>query len=86
MITRRRVLVLGAGALTPHLSFAQQQTKLWRVGFLFLDTSRSVEGQSALEQFPAALSKLGNGEGKIASLNGGGQTGGQLTCASLPLD
>ena len=64
MITRRRVLVFGAGAVVPHLSFAQQQTKVWRVGFLSLDTSRSVEGQSALEQFPAALSKLGYKEGK----------------------
>ena len=65
MVTRRRfVLVLGAGALAPYSSFAQQQTKVWRVGFLSLDTSRSAAGQSALEQFPAALAKLGYGEGR----------------------
>jgi hypothetical protein len=60
MVTRRRfALVLGACALAPRSSFAQQQTKVWRVGFLSLDTSRSDAGQSALEQFPAALAKLG---------------------------
>jgi len=64
MVTRRRfVLLLGSGALVPYLSFAQQ-TKVWRLGFLSLDTSRSVAGQSALEQFPAALAKLGYGEGR----------------------
>ena len=65
MVTRRRfVLVLGAGALAPYSSFTQPRTKVWRVGFLSLDTSRSEAGQSALEQFPAALSKLGYGEGR----------------------
>ena len=65
MVTRRRFfLVLGAGALAPCPSFAQQQPKVWRVGFLSLDTSRSDAGQSALEQFPAALAKLGYREGK----------------------
>src|SRR5262244_3412320 len=64
MVTRRRfVLLLGAGALTPCLSFAEQ-TKVWRVGVLSLDTSQSVAGQSALEQFPAAMAKLGYREGK----------------------
>ena len=64
MVTRRRfVLLLGAGALAPYLSFAQQ-TKLWRIGVLCLDTSRSVAGQSALERFPAALAKLGYREGR----------------------
>ena len=34
MITRRNlVLALGAGALAPLGSFAQQQGKVWRVGF-----------------------------------------------------
>ena len=65
MVARRRfVLVLGASALVPLSSLAQQRTKLWRVGFLSLDTSRSEEGKLTLEQFPAALSKLGYGEGK----------------------
>src|SRR5438477_6219035 len=64
MVTGRRfVLVLGAGALTPYSSFAQQ-TKVRRVGFLSLDTARSDAGQSALEQFPAALAKLGYVEGR----------------------
>jgi putative tryptophan/tyrosine transport system substrate-binding protein len=65
MVTRRRFfLVLGVGALTPYSSLAQQQTKVWRVGFLSLDTSRSDAGQSALEQFPDALAKLGYREGR----------------------
>ena len=65
MVTRRRfVVALGAGALAPYSSFAQQQTKVWRVGFLSLDTSRSDAGQSALDQFPAALAKLGYREGR----------------------
>ena len=65
MVSRRRFsLVLGAVALAPYSSFVQGQTKVWRVGFLSLDTSRSEAGQSALEQFPAALSKLGYGEGR----------------------
>ena len=65
MVARRRfVLALGAGVLAPYSSFAQQPTKVWRVGFLSLDTSRSEAGQSALEQFPAALAKLGYREGR----------------------
>jgi putative ABC transport system substrate-binding protein len=65
MVTRRRfALVLGAFALGPYFCFAQERTKAWRVGFLSLDTSGSVAGQSALEQFPAALAKLGYGEGR----------------------
>jgi putative tryptophan/tyrosine transport system substrate-binding protein len=65
MVTRRRLVVaLGAAALAPYSSFAQQQTRVWRVGFLSLDTSRSDAGQQALTQFPAALTKLGYGEGR----------------------
>ena len=65
MATRRRfALLIGAGALAPYLSFAQQQTKVWRVGFLSLDTSRSDAGQLTLKKFPAALAKLGYGEGR----------------------
>lgn len=65
MVTRRQfVLVLGVGVLSPYSSFAQQQAKVWRIGFLSLDTSRSDAGQLALERFPAALAKLGYGEGR----------------------
>jgi putative ABC transport system substrate-binding protein len=65
MVTRRRFgLVLGACALGPYSSLAQQQPKTPRVGFLSLDTAQSVAGQSALEQFPAALARLGYGEGR----------------------
>lgn len=65
MVTRRRFApMLGACALAPYSSFAQTQTKVRRVGFMSLDTSRSDAGQSALEQFPAALAKLGYGVGR----------------------
>src|SRR5262245_28557949 len=79
MVTRRRfVLVLGAGALAPASSFAQQQTKVWRVGVLSLDTSESDAGQSALKELPAALKKLGYGEGRNLAIEwrwGDGRTG-----------
>ena len=43
MITRRKiVLALGAGALAPITSFAQQQGRVWRIGVYSLsaDTPR----------------------------------------------
>lgn len=65
MVTRRRfALVLGACALAPNSSFAQQRATVRRVGFLSLDTADSPAGQSALDQFPAAMAKLGHGVGK----------------------
>ena len=65
MVTRRRfVLVFGAAALVPCPSLAQQRTKVWRIGFLSLDTPRSQAGKQALEQFPAAMAKLGYGENR----------------------
>jgi len=60
MVTRRRfVLVRGVGAPTPYSSFAQEQTKVWRIGFLSLDTSRSDAGQQALERFPPGRGETG---------------------------
>lgn len=65
MDTRRRLfLALGAAGLAPRASFAQQRQRVWRVGLLSLDTSQSFAGQSALEKFPAAMAKLGYGEGR----------------------
>jgi putative ABC transport system substrate-binding protein len=69
MIARRRFgLVLAASALTPSWSFAQRQAKLSRVGVLSLDTSASDAGQQALEEFPAAMAKLGYREGSNLAL------------------
>ena len=62
----RRGFLLGLGglALAPRSSFAQRQAGVRRVGFLSLDSAESFAGQSALEQFPAAMAKLGYAVGR----------------------
>jgi putative ABC transport system substrate-binding protein len=62
MTTRRELLiVLGAGALTgPFGSFAQQQSKVWRIGFL---SSNPGIGSSE-EAFGQGLRELGYVEGQ----------------------
>ena len=63
MITRRRVVIaLGAGALAPLESFAQQPTKVFRIGFL---SPTSFAGSaSRVETLRAGLRDLGYVEGK----------------------
>ena len=63
MNTRRKLLVaLGAGALAPLASFAQQQSgKLYRIGFLGLASANSVIPVNALQE---GLRDLGYVEGK----------------------
>jgi putative ABC transport system substrate-binding protein len=60
--------VLAAAALfaAPRASFAQKQTKVWRIGFLTNGTSSSSRGQ--LEAFVRGLSDLGYTEGKNVML------------------
>jgi putative ABC transport system substrate-binding protein len=60
---RKLVIALGAGALTaPFGSFAQQQGKVWRVGYL--GPTSPAKNVSQLEAFRAGLRDLGYIEGK----------------------
>ena len=58
---RKLIIALGAGALTaPFSSLAQQQGKVWRIGFLWAD-SDSVQ---RLDAFKTGMRALGNIEGR----------------------
>ena len=60
MSTRRHfVRGLGALVLASRSSPGSAQAGIRRIGFLSLDTEASVAGQSAREQFPAAMAKRG---------------------------
>ena len=67
MISRRQVvLAIGAGALTVrHSSFAQQQSKVWRIGFLAA-RSRSTPSNPDVyyDAFVQGMRELGYVEGK----------------------
>ncbi len=64
MITRRRIIVaLGAGALAPLASFAQQQSaKVYRIGFLGPSTGAGTA--TRMEAMRAGLRELGYQEGR----------------------
>ena len=65
MITRRKlVLALGAGALAPFASFAQQQAKIWRVGFLAQRHVDFVDADYSYGPFTQGMRELGYVEGK----------------------
>ena len=65
MVTRRRVvLALGAGALAPLVSFAQEQGKVWRVGFLALRHMEFVEFDYYYGPFRQGMRDLGYVEGR----------------------
>ena len=66
MVTRRRVvLALGAGALTaPLASFAQQQGKVWRVGFLAQRHLDLVDSDYNYGPFTQGMRELGYVVGK----------------------
>ena len=66
MITRRRIVIaLGAGALTaPLTSFAQQQGKVWRVGFLSARHIDFIDTDDYYGPFTQGLRELGYVEGK----------------------
>ena len=62
MITRRRVvLALGAGALAPLASFAQQR-KVWRIGFLW--EREQSDYSRRFSAFKAGMNALGYAEGR----------------------
>jgi putative ABC transport system substrate-binding protein len=61
---RKLVIALGAGALIAPLgSFAQQQSKVWRVGFLALRRPVALDSD-AFGAFPQGMRELGYVEGK----------------------
>ena len=60
---RKLIIALGAGALAaPLASFAQQQGKVWRIGFLSPITAASIAGR--LDAFQAGMRDLGYVEGR----------------------
>ena len=64
---RKLVIALGAGALAvPFGSFAQQQGKVWRIGWIAY--GRSMGGSLGLGAFRAGLRDLGYVEGRNVSL------------------
>jgi len=66
MRTRRQVLIaLGAGALAaPLASFAQQQTKVWRIGFLSARRRPASLDADYYGVLPRSMRELGYVEGK----------------------
>ena len=66
MKNRRKLLVaLGAGALTtPLASLAQQQGKVWRVGFLWQGSRPDSHDSDLFDAFLRGLRELGYVEGK----------------------
>ena len=65
MITRRKlVLSLGASALAPLASFAQQQSKVWRVGFLAQRHLDLVDADYNYGPFTQGMRELGYVVGK----------------------
>ena len=65
MNTRRRVvLALGAGAFAPFASFAQQQGKVWRVGFLSQRHLDLVDTNNTYGGFTQGMRELGYVVGK----------------------
>ena len=65
MITRRKLIItLGAGALAPLASFAQQQGKVWRVGFLSARHVDFVDADYMYGPFTHGMRELGYVVGK----------------------
>ena len=62
---RKLIITLGAGALVaPFGSSAQQQGKVWRVGFLSSESAARFGNGNRVEAFRAGLRDLGYEEGK----------------------
>jgi putative ABC transport system substrate-binding protein len=66
VIARRKLLVaLGLGALSAALpSFAEQQGKVWRIGFLYFGSRRSALESGRYDAFLQGMRELGYLEGK----------------------
>ena len=65
MISRRRIVIaLGAGALAPFATFAQQQGKVWRVGYLATRHVDFVDSDYSYGPFRQGMRELGYVEGK----------------------
>ena len=63
--TRRKILLaLGAGALAPFASFAQQPGRIWRVGFLYFGSRKAALDNGRLAAFTQEMHKLGYVHGK----------------------
>jgi len=65
-VNRREILIaLGAAALTgPISSFAQQQGKVWRIGFLWEREQSDFTNVQRLDGFKAGMRALGYAEGR----------------------
>jgi putative ABC transport system substrate-binding protein len=62
---RKLVIALGAGALiAPFSSFAQQQGKVWRIGFLGAMSRQALLDSNRLQAFLQGMRELGYVEGK----------------------
>ena len=66
MTTRRKILLaLGVSALTaPFQSFAQQQSKIWRIGLLDYGSRQSLLDAGRYGAFLQGMRELGYVEGK----------------------
>ncbi|NQV85714.1 MAG: ABC transporter substrate-binding protein [Woeseiaceae bacterium] len=65
MITRRKIIIaLGAGAFAPAVSFAQEQGKVWRVGFLAYRHMEFVDADNFYGRFTQGMRELGYVAGK----------------------
>lgn len=63
MVTRRKIiLMLGAGVIAPRTTFAQQQGKVWRIGFLGVADADGYKDR--VERLRAGLRELGYIEGR----------------------
>src|SRR6187402_148043 len=62
---RRLVIAIGASALTTALDlFAQQQGKVWQVGFLYFGSRQSALDLGRYQQFQQGMRELGYEEGR----------------------
>jgi putative ABC transport system substrate-binding protein len=64
-IRRKLLIALGAGALAiPLRSFAQQQGKVWRIGFFYFGSRQSALDTGRYQMFQQGMRGLGYEEGK----------------------
>jgi len=62
---RKLAIALGAGALmAPLASFAQQQVKVWRIGFIYSGSRQSAFATRRYDSFLQGMRELGYVEGE----------------------